>query len=181
MRIPLIASLMAAMVLPTIPAAASAAAPFVQDHRRDDHRSDRNDRRTDRNERRWDNRRDNDRRDDRRRVTQNQRDWRQYRNYDYNRQERGQGRYYADRYYRAGSTYQPRYLSRNDRLYRGSNGRYYCRRSDGTTGLIIGGLAGGVLGNILTNGDSQLLGTLIGGGGGALLGRSLDRREVVCR
>lgn len=31
-------------------------------------------------------------------------------------------------------------LGRNDRIYRGSDNRYYCRRDDGTTGLIVGGV-----------------------------------------
>ncbi|WP_404371894.1 glycine zipper 2TM domain-containing protein [Sphingomonas sp. MMS24-J45] len=108
------------------------------------------------------------------------RDWRQYRNYDYNRFENGQRYYYADRYYRPGN-YQVRRLGRNDRIYRGSDNRYYCRRSDGTTGLIIGGLAGGLLGNSLSSGGSRTLGTLLGGGAGALLGQSIDRGQIQCR
>lgn len=72
-------------------------------------------------------------------------------------------------------------MTRNDRVYRGYNGRYYCRRSDGTTGLVVGGLAGGALGNIIAGGGSRLLGTVIGAGGGALLGQSIDRGQVVCR
>ena len=120
-------------------------------------------------------------RDARRDLRQNQRDWRGYRNYDYNRFEPGRNRYYADRYYRDGQYYRTRALTRNDRIYRGQDNRYYCRRSDGTTGLIIGGLGGGVLGNVIAGGDSRLLGTLIGGGAGALLGRSVDRGQVVCR
>jgi len=109
------------------------------------------------------------------------RDWRQSRRYDYNRLEPGQRRYYADRYYRDGSNYRQRALTRNDRVYRGGDGRYYCRRNDGTTGLIVGGLAGGALGNVIAGGGSRLLGTLIGAGGGALLGRQVDRGQVVCR
>lgn len=117
----------------------------------------------------------------RRDVRRAQRDYRQYNRYDYNRFEPGTRGYYADQYYRDGRYYQPRRLSRNDRIYRGQNGRYYCRRGDGTTGLIIGGLAGGVVGNLLDNGRSSLLGTLLGGAGGALIGRSVDRGQVVCR
>ena len=75
----------------------------------------------------------------------------------------------------SGNAYQVRRLGRNDRIYRGSDNRYYCRRSDGTTGLIIGGLAGGLLGNSLAGGGSRTLGTLLGGGAGALLGQSIDR------
>jgi uncharacterized protein YcfJ len=72
-------------------------------------------------------------------------------------------------------------LGRNDRIYRGSDDRYYCRRDDGTTGLIIGGVAGGVLGNIIAPGSSKTIGTLIGAGAGALIGRAIDDRDVVCR
>ena len=102
-----------------------------------------------------------------------------YRNYDYNRPPRGG--YYADQYYRDGPQYRERALGRNDRIYRGRNGRYYCRRNDGSTGLIVGGLAGGLLGNTIAGGGSRLLGTVIGGAGGALLGQSIDRGQVRCR
>ena len=74
--------------------------------------------------------------------------------------------------------YRERRLSRNDQVYRGRDGRYYCRRNDGTTGLVIGGIAGGLLGNAIGGGT---LGTLLGAGGGALLGRSIDRGKVRCR
>lgn len=107
--------------------------------------------------------------------------WREYRRYDYNRHDPSYGGYYADRYYRDGSYYRPRSLAYNDRIYRGQDGRYYCRRPDGTTGLIVGGLAGGVLGNVLAPGDSKTLGTVIGAVGGGLLGRALDRDRVTCR
>jgi hypothetical protein len=106
------------------------------------------------------------------------RDWRRY---DYNRFEPGQSRYDAARYYRrANGRYKPRRLGRNDRIYRGSDDRYYCRRDDGTTGLIVGGVAGGVLGHIIAPRDSKTLGTLIGAGAGALLGRHVDRGDIVC-
>lgn len=74
--------------------------------------------------------------------------------------------------------YRERKLSRDDRVYRGNDGRYYCKRNNGTTGLVVGALAGGVLGNVVGGGT---LGTLAGAGGGALLGRSVDRGKVKCR
>ena len=80
-------------------------------------------------------------------------------------------------HYHAGN-YRARRLTRNDRIYRGNDGRYYCRRSDGTTGLVVGAIAGGLLGNAV-GGDT--LSALIGGAGGALLGRSIDRGNVTCR
>ena len=110
-------------------------------------------------------------------------DRRQWKNYDYNRPDpRNGNRYDAAHYYHGDNRgYRTTRLGRNDRVYRGSDNRYYCRRTDGTTGLIIGGLAGGLLGNVLTSGGSQTLGTLLGAGGGALLGRSVDRGNVICR
>ena len=72
-------------------------------------------------------------------------------------------------------------LTRNARVWRGNDGRYHCRRSDGTTGLIVGAVAGGVLGNVIDGGRQRTLGTLLGAGAGALLGQSVDRGNVHCR
>ena len=112
---------------------------------------------------------------------QDRADWRRYRNYDYNHYAPGQRAYYADQYYRDGRYYQPRRLGMNDRIYRGRDNRYYCRRSDGTTGLVIGAIGGGVLGNAIAGGGSKTLGTLLGAAGGGLLGRSIDRNNIQCR
>lgn len=92
--------------------------------------------------------------------------------------------YDASRYYRDGN-YQERRLSAQDEVFRGSDGRYYCKRNDGTTGLIIGGAAGGILGNVIDGGRRRTGGTLIGGALGALLGRTVDQgaqnQDVRCR
>jgi hypothetical protein len=104
-----------------------------------------------------------------------------YRSYDWNRPDPAYGGYYADRYYRDDRSYRERRLSRQDRVYRGRDGRYYCRRSDGTTGLIVGGVAGGVLGNIIAPGGSELLGTVLGAAAGAAAGSAIDKNEVRCR
>ncbi|GGB22384.1 hypothetical protein GCM10011380_09970 [Sphingomonas metalli] len=100
------------------------------------------------------------------------------------RNDRGDYRWHGDednwdprRDYRRGN-YRERRLTREDRIYRGQDGRAYCRRNDGTTGLVVGGVGGAVLGNLVGGG---LLGTLAGGAGGALLGRSVDRGNVRCR
>jgi hypothetical protein len=101
-----------------------------------------------------------------------------YDNYYY--QERGY--WDAARYYRRDDRrYGPRRMGRYDRVYRGSDNRYYCRRDDGTTGLIVGGMAGGVLGNIIAPDGSRTLGTILGAGAGALIGRAIDDGDVVCR
>ena len=60
------------------------------------------------------------------------------------------------------------------------DGRYYCKRDDGTTGTIVGALAGGVLGNVIAPGGSKTLGTILGAGGGALAGRAIDKNDINC-
>ena len=107
-------------------------------------------------------------------------DWRQYSRYDWNRYQPGYNAYYADRYYRDGRYYADRRLTRNDRIYRGQNGRYYCRRSDGTTGLIIGGGLGALAGNQINLGGSRTVRTIIGGAAGAIIGREIDRGNMRC-
>ncbi|MEA3062844.1 MAG: hypothetical protein QOJ94_2625 [Sphingomonadales bacterium] len=90
--------------------------------------------------------------------------------------------YDAQRYYRDGPQYSERRLTESDEVYRGSDGRYYCKRSDGTTGLIVGGAGGALIGNVLDGGRNRTAGTLIGGAVGALLGRSIDQNsDIRCR
>ena len=102
--------------------------------------------------------------------------------YDYNNPDPSYGSYEADRYYHADSDrHSERTLSRDERVYRGRDGRYYCRRSDGSTGLIVGAIAGGVLGNIIAPGGSEVLGTVLGAGLGAVAGQAIDRDGVRCR
>lgn len=107
-------------------------------------------------------------------------DWHQY---DYDRPDPSYGGYYADRYYRAdGRKYRERRLDRNERIYRGQDGRYYCRRPDGTTGLVVGAITGGILGNLIAPGGSEELGTILGAIAGGLAGQAIDRADDVrCR
>ena len=98
----------------------------------------------------------------------------QYGRYDYNNPDPRYGGYYADNYYRNDRRYRERMMSADDRVYRGQNGRYYCRRSDGSTGLIVGAVAGGVVGNIIAPGDSKTLGTVLGAIGGAAIGAAVS-------
>lgn len=96
------------------------------------------------------------------------------RNYD-------RGGYDRSIYDEQGRYYQPRQLTRNDRIWRGNDGRYYCRRSNGTTGLVVGAALGGLLGNQIAGRGDRTLGTVIGAVGGGLLGREVDRGNVHCR
>lgn len=59
--------------------------------------------------------------------------------------------------------------------WRGRDGRTYCRRSDGTTGLIVGGVAGVLAGRAIDTRGDRTLGTLGGAAAGALLGREVER------
>ncbi len=104
-----------------------------------------------------------------------------WRHYDYNRPDPSYGGYDPSRYYRSGPRYQERRLSQRDRIYRGDDDRYYCRRSDGTTGLVVGAIAGGILGNVIARRDSKTLGTIIGMGVGGVIGQQIDRGELRCQ
>ncbi|MBC2665927.1 glycine zipper 2TM domain-containing protein [Novosphingobium flavum] len=104
-----------------------------------------------------------------------------YGRYDYNNPDPRYNGYYADNYYTRDRRYRERTLSSDDRIYRGRDGRYYCRRSDGTTGLIVGGIAGGIIGNIIAPGDSKTLGTVIGAIGGAAVGAAADSGSTRCQ
>ncbi|HEX4634791.1 MAG TPA: glycine zipper 2TM domain-containing protein [Rhizomicrobium sp.] len=84
-------------------------------------------------------------------------------------------------YYRDDHRHHDRRLVRYDEvIYHGDDGRYYCHRSDGTTGLIVGAVAGGIVGNQLARGRSAALGTVLGVAGGALIGQAIDRDRVYC-
>jgi hypothetical protein len=84
--------------------------------------------------------------------------------------------------YRSGN-YQERVLNPDERVYRGDDGRYYCRRSDGTTGLIVGAAAGGLFGNVIASRRSSTVGTLLGAIAGGALGSAAERnsQQVRCR
>ncbi len=66
------------------------------------------------------------------------------------------------------------------RIWNGDDGRTYCRRRDGTTGLIIGAAAGGLAGREIAGRGDRTLGAILGAAGGALLGREIDRGSYRC-
>lgn len=74
-----------------------------------------------------------------------------------------------------------RALHARDVVWRDDDGRYRCRRSDGTTGLIVGGAVGALLGRELDGGRERTVGTILGGAAGAIVGREIDRGRLRCR
>lgn len=65
------------------------------------------------------------------------------------------------------------------REYRGQDNRYQYREvkrcSNGTTGAIVGAIAGGLLGRVIDRGGDRSVGTLLGAGAGGLAGRAIER------
>ena len=61
------------------------------------------------------------------------------------------------------------------REWRGRDGRTYCRRSNGTTGLVVGAVGGALVGRTIDTGGDRSAGTLIGAIAGGLAGREIDR------
>ncbi|WP_300973959.1 glycine zipper 2TM domain-containing protein [Sphingomonas sp. LHG3406-1] len=91
----------------------------------------------------------------------------------------------AQAQYYPGDPYYGRYDNRYDRGYNGRT--YYGNRCSGTTGTVIGGVAGAVVGSQIAGGrrtydyygnrrgGSSATGAIIGGAVGALLGRKVDK------
>lgn len=92
----------------------------------------------------------------------------------------GYDRHQSRRGYDDRRGYRGERVNRNTRVWRGRDGHDYCRKSDGTTGLIIGGAAGALLGREVDGGYDRTLGTILGGAAGALLGKQVDS-GTVCR
>ncbi|HET6970945.1 MAG TPA: glycine zipper 2TM domain-containing protein [Phenylobacterium sp.] len=80
-----------------------------------------------------------------------------------------------------GRYYEPRVMTEDDRIWRGNDGRYHCRRANGTTGLVVGAAVGALVGRELDGGRDRTVGTILGAAGGALLGREIDRGSLRCR
>lgn len=100
-----------------------------------------------------------------------------YRDRDDRRDRRESRRTYDDR----GRYLEPRRVSRNDRVWRGDDGRYYCRRDNGTTGLIIGAAGGALVGRTVDTQGDRTVGTVLGAVLGGVLGREIDRGNARCR
>ncbi len=107
--------------------------------------------------------------DDRYEHRQDRRDRRRSRDRDY------------DDYDDYGRYREPRRVDRDDRVWRGDDGRYHCQRDNGTTGLIIGAAGGALLGREIDGGRDRTVGTILGAALGGLLGREIDRGEARCR
>ena len=67
------------------------------------------------------------------------------------------------------------------RTWRDSHGRLRCKRPNGTTGLIVGGAAGALVGRAIDTRGERATGTILGAAAGALVGRQIDRSRVRCR
>ena len=86
---------------------------------------------------------------------------------------------------RAKQAYQQRYYQspRGVQYWQGDDGRYYCKRSNGTVGLLVGGAAGALVGRAIDTRGDRATGTIIGAAAGALLGREVQksRSRARCR
>lgn len=71
------------------------------------------------------------------------------------------------------SYYDSEYDDQEPHTYADRPRRRICRSGDGTGGLVIGALAGGLLGREVAR--DRTAGALIGGGVGALAGRAIDK------
>ena len=59
--------------------------------------------------------------------------------------------------------------------WRGNDGRTYCRKRDGTTGLVVGAVAGALVGRAIDRHGERATGTIVGAVAGAVVGREVER------
>ena len=67
------------------------------------------------------------------------------------------------------------------RYWRGDDGRYYCKRGDGTIGLLAGAALGALLGRAVDTRGERVTGTVLGAAAGALIGNELAKGRTRCR
>ena len=65
--------------------------------------------------------------------------------------------------------------------WRGNDGRYRCKKGNGTTGLLIGGAAGALAGRAIDTNGNRTTGTILGAAAGALVGREIERNRKRAR
>ncbi|MFS0848142.1 glycine zipper 2TM domain-containing protein [Novosphingobium panipatense] len=96
-------------------------------------------------------------------------------------ERRDDGRDRNDIYDSRGRYREPRRITRDSRVWRGTDGRYYCKRDNGTTGLLIGAGVGALAGNQIAGSGDRAIGTILGGVLGGVVGREIDKGDVQCR
>jgi uncharacterized protein YcfJ len=67
---------------------------------------------------------------------------------------------------------------RHDHRERQVDYREHCRKRSGTTGLIVGGAGGALVGRHIDRRGDRATGTVLGAAVGALLGRHVERNEM---
>ncbi|WP_338468007.1 glycine zipper 2TM domain-containing protein [Novosphingobium sp. ZN18A2] len=67
------------------------------------------------------------------------------------------------------------------RYWRDDRGRYRCRRSDGTVGTLVGGVAGALVGRSIDTHGDRTTGTVLGAAAGALIGHEIAKGPAHCR
>ena len=74
--------------------------------------------------------------------------------------------------------HQTRASHSHEAQWRGNDGRTYCRKSNGTVGLVVGGAAGALAGREIDKRGSRTTGTVLGAAVGALVGRHVQRNMI---
>ncbi len=67
------------------------------------------------------------------------------------------------------------------KTWRDSQGRLRCKRSNGTTGLIVGAAGGALVGRAVDTRGERATGTILGAAAGALIGREVERSRSTRR
>ncbi|WP_265530286.1 glycine zipper 2TM domain-containing protein [Sphingomicrobium marinum] len=79
----------------------------------------------------------------------------------------------AQRYYDRG--YERPY---SGRVWQDRRGYYRCKKSDGTTGMLVGAAGGAILGRKLDGRGDKAVGTILGAAAGAILGKKIEQDVI---
>ncbi len=79
-----------------------------------------------------------------------------------------------------GRYYEPRRVSRAATSGAGATGRYYCKRGNGTIGLVLGAAGRRVAGRAIDTNGERATGTILGAAASALLIREVEK-SLRCR
>lgn len=67
------------------------------------------------------------------------------------------------------------------RYWQGEDGRYYCKRGNGTVGLLVGAAVGALIGRAIDTRGERTTGTVLGAAAGALIGNEIAKGPTRCR
>ena len=65
--------------------------------------------------------------------------------------------------------------------WQGQDGKTYCKKKDGTVGLLVGAAVGVLIGRAIDTRGDRTPGTILGGVAGAIIGKKIAQGKTTCQ